>query len=67
MQIGITSTFPSTLKRTDFPSITGNPASGPIDPKPRIAVPSETIAQYFLKLYSLQSFYVSFFRFFYEK
>ena len=44
MHTGITSTSPRTLKSNDLPSITGNPAFGPISPKPKIAVPSVTIA-----------------------
>jgi hypothetical protein len=35
------------LKSKDFPSITGSPATGPIFPKPKMAVPSLTIAQTF--------------------
>lgn len=31
---------PKVLKISDFPSITGNPALGPISPNPRIAVAS---------------------------
>ena len=44
IQAGTTYTSPKSLKRRDFPSITGNPAIGPIFPYPRIAVPSVTIA-----------------------
>lgn len=44
MQIGTTFTPPNTLKSKDFPYITGKPALGPISPKPKIAVPSVTIA-----------------------
>lgn len=50
MQKGTTSTSPSTLKSNDFPSITGSPATGPIFPNPKIAVPSVTIAETFLVL-----------------
>ena len=50
MQKGTTSTSPKTLKRRDFPSITGRPATGPIFPSPSIAVPSVTIAETFLDL-----------------
>ena len=45
IQTGTTSTSPNNLKSKDFPSITGNPAVGPILPKPNIAVPSVTIAE----------------------
>ena len=38
-QIGIRSIPPKALNSTDLPSITGEPAEGPILPKPRIAVP----------------------------
>lgn len=48
MQKGITSTSPSILNKRDFPSITGNPATGPMFPRPNIAVPSVTIQQTFL-------------------
>jgi hypothetical protein len=48
MQKGTTSTSPKTLKIRDFPSITGRPATGPMFPSPRIAVPSVTIAETFL-------------------
>ena len=48
MQKGTTSTSPKTLKRSDFPSITGRPATGPILPKPKMAVPSVTMADTFL-------------------
>ena len=47
IQKGTTSTSPSTLKSIDFPSMTGKPATGPIFPKPKIAVPSVTIEQIF--------------------
>ena len=43
-QIGNASTPPNSLNKTDFPSITGIAASGPISPKPKTAVPSETTA-----------------------
>lgn len=45
IQTGTTSTSPNNLKSKDFPSITGNPAVGPILPKPNTAVPSVTIAE----------------------
>ena len=43
-QIGNASTPPNSLKRTAFPSMTGIAASGPIFPRPKTAVPSETTA-----------------------
>ena len=43
-QIGNASTPPNSLKSMDFPSITGIAASGPISPRPRTAVPSDTTA-----------------------
>ncbi len=43
-QSGTASTPPKYLKRSAFPSITGRPASGPILPRPRTRVPSETMA-----------------------
>lgn len=48
MQNGMTSTSPRTLKSNDFPSMTGRPATGPMFPNPKIAVPSVTIAETFL-------------------
>jgi hypothetical protein len=44
------------LNNSDLPSITGNPAVGPIFPNPSIAVPSETIAHSFFVL-QLTSFF----------
>lgn len=44
MQTGTTYTSPRSLNKSDFPSITGNPALGPIFPYPKIEVPSVTIA-----------------------
>jgi len=44
MHRGSTSTSPNSLNSNAFPSITGRPAMGPISPKPRMAVPSETMA-----------------------
>ena len=35
---------PNSLKRTALPSITGMAASGPIFPRPRTALPSDTTA-----------------------
>ena len=46
-QSGIASTSPNSLKRTHLPSITGIPASGPMSPRPRTAVPSVTTATVF--------------------
>ena len=46
-QRGIASTSPKALKRTHLPSITGIPASGPMSPRPRTAVPSVTTATVF--------------------
>ena len=47
IQKGTTSTPPKILKSIAFPSITGKPATGPILPNPKIAVPSVTIVQIF--------------------
>jgi hypothetical protein len=44
MHIGTTYTSPSSLKMSDFPSMTGSPALGPIFPYPSTAVPSVTMA-----------------------
>ena len=43
-QIGKASTPPNSLKSTALPSITGIAASGPMSPRPRTALPSETTA-----------------------
>ena len=51
-QSGIASTSPNSLNRTHLPSITGIPASGPISPRPRTAVPSVTTATVFQRLVS---------------
>ena len=45
--IGNASTSPNSLNRTDFPSITGKEARGPISPKPSTAVPSDITATVF--------------------
>jgi len=45
MHIGTTSTSPNNLNNNDFPSITGNPALGPIFPYPKTEVPSVTIVE----------------------
>ena len=56
-QMGKASTFPNSLNRIAFPSITGIAASGPISPSPRTAVPSETTATRFpLAVYLYTSF-----------
>lgn len=47
IQNGTISTSPKTLNNKDFPSMTGSPATGPIFPNPKIAVPSVTIAETF--------------------
>ena len=44
---GIASTPPNVLKSTHLPSITGIPASGPISPSPKTAVPSVITATRF--------------------
>ena len=46
-QIGTAFTLPNSLKSTHFPSITGIAAYGPIFPRPRTALPSETTASVF--------------------
>ena len=50
MQRGNASTPPNLLNRTHLPSITGIPASGPMSPSPRTAVPSVTTATRFERL-----------------
>ena len=55
-QSGMASTPPKALNRTHFPSITGIPASGPMSPRPRIAVPSVTTATVFHLLVSSKLF-----------
>ena len=65
MQIGAMFEPPIYLKRTLFPSITGIPASAPMFPRPRIAVPLVTIApSLFLHVNSKTSF--GFFTIFFE-
>ena len=44
---GMASTPPKALNRAHLPSITGMPASGPMSPRPRTAVPSVTTATVF--------------------
>ncbi len=46
-QMGKASTLPKDLKRTDFPSMTGRPAKGPMLPKPKTAEPSVMTATMF--------------------
>ena len=46
-QIGTALTPPNSLNNTALPSITGIAASGPILPRPRTALPSETTATVF--------------------
>ena len=46
-QMGNASTPPKALNRAALPSITGMAASGPILPRPRTALPSETTATVF--------------------
>jgi hypothetical protein len=43
-QSGMRSIPPRALNSTDFPSITGDPAAGPMFPSPKIAVPFVMIA-----------------------
>ena len=45
--MGKASTPPRYLNNRAFPSMTGNPASGPMSPRPRTRVPSVTIATWF--------------------
>ena len=47
MHNGNASTLPNALNSTHLPSITGIPASGPISPSPKTAVPSVTTRQVF--------------------
>ncbi len=42
--IGTASTPPKSLNSNALPSITGRAASGPMSPRPRTAVPSDTTA-----------------------
>ena len=44
MRIGSAEIFANSQKIADLPSITGMPASGPMSPRPRMAVPSVTMA-----------------------
>ena len=52
IQRGTASTSPNALKSAHLPSITGIPASGPMSPSPRTAVPSVTTATRFERLVS---------------
>ena len=58
--IGTASTFANSLNKTDFPSITGRAASGPRFPKPKMALPSETIATLFFFQVSSKTFFLFF-------
>lgn len=53
MQNGTTSTSPNNLKSKLLPSMTGNPALGPMFPRPRIDVPSVTIVHNCLVLHGI--------------
>ena len=63
MQRGTASTSPKALNRTHLPSITGIPASGPMSPSPRTAVPSVMTATMFQRRVSSKllegSFWIS--------
>ncbi len=52
MQIGKASTPAKFLNSSALPSITGIAAAGPMSPRPRTAVPSETMATVFLRIVS---------------
>jgi hypothetical protein len=67
IQNGKISTSPNVLNNNDFPYITGNPATGPIFPNPKIAVPSVTIAEIFFVFEYGFCYCVNFRRDFYEK
>ena len=57
---GMASTSPKALNKAHFPSITGIPASGPISPSPRTAVPSVTTATVFHLLVKSKDLFTSF-------
>ena len=57
---GMASTSPNALKSAHFPSITGIPASGPMSPRPKTAVPSVTTATVFHLLVSSYDLFTSF-------
>ena len=59
-QRGIASTPPNSLNSTHLPSITGIPASGPISPSPRTAVPSVTTATVFQRRVNSYDLLISF-------
>ncbi len=61
MQKGTTSTSPSILNIIALPSMTGKPATGPMFPKPKIAVPSVTIVQIFAVFEYTPSYWTSIF------
>ena len=52
-QRGNASTLPNSLKSTHLPSITGIPASGPISPRPKTALPSVITATILWRLVSV--------------
>ena len=54
-QIGQASTPPNSLKSSALPSITGIAASGPMSPRPRTAVPSDTTATVFCLIVRFQA------------
>ena len=58
-QIGQASIPPNSLKSIAFPSMTGIAASGPMSPRPRTAVPSETMATAFLRIVRENDFFGS--------
>ena len=55
-QMGKASMPANSLNRSAFPSITGSAASGPIAPRPSIAVPSVTTATAFCLIVSVKTF-----------
>ena len=56
-QIGKASTPPNSLKSWHLPSITGIAAAGPMSPKPKTAVPSETTATVFFLIVRCKRFF----------
>ncbi len=61
IQRGNASTPPNSLNKTHFPSITGIPASGPMSPSPKTAVPSVTTATRFHLRVSSNDLFMSLF------
>ena len=59
-QRGMASTPPNSLNRTHLPSMTGIPASGPMSPRPRTAVPSVTTATVFQRRVRVKLLLISF-------